>query len=123
MTEDEKFNQVLGPLFTAARTEDARLPEGLTARIIADAARVQDDWKRMAFTEAPTLRVPLWRQFMSVLGGTPVVGGLVAACAAGVWLGVAPPQGLDPLNYVLSSSNGLTLYSELQATLLADGGM
>ena len=125
MTENQDFDRVVGPMLADARTADAQVPDGLMARIAADAARVQDEWKQAAWRAAPAVRVPFWRQFPSVLGGTPAVGGLVAACAAGVWLGVAPPQGLDPLDFMTSSSAGstLTVYSELQDTIYSEDGL
>ncbi|MBB96831.1 MAG: hypothetical protein CML68_19810 [Rhodobacteraceae bacterium] len=122
MTEDDDFDRQLGPWIAAARREDARLPEGLTARILADAGQVQAEWQARAYAAAPAVRVPIWRQLLSALGGMPVAGGLMAACAAGIWLGAAPPQGFDPLGYVVNSSSALTVYSELQNTILAEEG-
>lgn len=123
MTEDQEFDRVVGPLLAEVKAADARLPAGLTARIIADAARVQDDWKQAAYRDAPAARVPFWRQFLSVLGGAPALGGLVAACATGIWLGAAPPQGFDPLGSVVSTTSALTVYSELQDTILSEEGL
>ncbi|WP_428928449.1 hypothetical protein [Marinibacterium sp. SX1] len=122
MTEDDEFDRLVGPCIAAARAEDARLPDGLMARVMADAARVQAGWQDSALREASVVRVPGWRQVLMALGGMPALGGLMAACAAGIWLGAAPPQAFDPLGFVVNSSNALTVYSDLQDTILAEGG-
>ena len=120
---DREFDRVVGPSLAAARAEDARLPEGLTARVLADAARVQAEWQEAAWREAPAMRVPFWRQIMGALGGVPALGGLMAACAGGVWLGVAPPQNFDPAGYVMNSSSVLSFYADVQASILDEEGL
>lgn len=39
----------------------------------------------------------LWTGLRQALGGWPGMAGLAAACAAGVWLGVSPPDGMTDL--------------------------
>ena len=78
-------------LFARARADTA-LPEPLAVRMLADATRLQ----------AMRARPPRWRrlgdQLLETLGGWYGAGGLAAACAAGLWLGLAPPAGLpDPV--------------------------
>ncbi|MEM8730798.1 MAG: hypothetical protein AAGF79_12845 [Pseudomonadota bacterium] len=120
MTDDDKFDDVVGPYLAAARAEDLRLPVGLTARITADAARLQAGWQEDAMRNAAAVSVPVWRQFLNALGGGPALGGLVAACATGIWLGAAPPQSFDPLGYVVDASNTLALYTDVQHSILSE---
>ncbi len=86
-------------LFGAARDAPVDFPEGLNKRILADADRVQ------AGRVAARVAVPaqgIWSQFLGVLGGWPALGGLATACAAGIWIGLAPPSFLpDPVRLVI----------------------
>ena len=76
----------LDEFFAAARAE-APLPSGdLLARIEAEALALQ--------TRAATPAPGLFAQVRAALGGWPGVAGLAAACAAGIWIGVAAPAGL-----------------------------
>lgn len=120
MTEDDEIDRMLAPYVTAGQREAAQLPVGFMARVQADAARVQAEWQDEAMRAAREVRVPIWRQFLTLLGGAPALGGLMAACATGIWLGAAPPQGFDPLAFVVSSSETLTMYSSLQDTVLSE---
>jgi len=92
-------------MFQAARSESEQMPQGLTDRILADARTVQVD----LLTRPPRRAAPgIWQQMLGMLGGWPAVGGLAAACAAGVWLGVSPPQFLpDPMQLVPQSETAL----------------
>ena len=36
-----------------------------------------------------------WRGLLAAIGGWPAAGGLVAATATGLWIGIAPPPALD----------------------------
>lgn len=50
------------------------------------------------------------QQFLRVLGGWPAMGGLAAACAAGVWIGVAPPDFLpDPVGLMVQGDTDVNL--------------
>ena len=83
MTQRDPFD--LEAAFDAARAAPAPLPDGLAARIVADAIAHQP-------------RKPLPARILAALGGPAGVGGLVTATVAGFWLGVAPPaDGFDPL--------------------------
>lgn len=88
----------LDDLFAVARRQRDRLPEGLAARMLADAATVQSEQIRQ---EQPRQR-PAWVQVFDFLGGWRGLGGLATACAAGLWIGLAPPSFLpDPLDLLL----------------------
>ncbi|MFD3189386.1 hypothetical protein ACFMPD_03815 [Sedimentitalea sp. HM32M-2] len=104
MTDGNRNEIDLDGFFDAARRETAHLPEGLAARVLADAARVQDATPAAARQEIrmQSRRSGRWRQLMQMLGGWPAMGGLVTACAIGIWLGVAPPQALpDPAGLLI----------------------
>lgn len=78
----------LDAAFEAARNAPPQMPIGLSARILADA-------------EANLPRASLFERFMAAIGGTAGLGGLVTATVVGLWIGVAPPDGLgDPLQLI-----------------------
>ncbi|PCH73117.1 MAG: hypothetical protein COC12_05295, partial [Rhodobacteraceae bacterium] len=105
----------LEALFTEARQGADQMPAGLMARIVADADRVQTGFDRPV---APVTAPGVWAQIMQVLGGWPAMGGLAAACAAGVWIGLAPPSFLpDPAGYVFESGADLDLIGGNQLAL------
>lgn len=120
MTEENETDRLLAPFFAAGLNDGTPLPEGLAARVVADAARVQADWQEAAWRPASVAKDPIWRQVLSLLGGAPALGGLVAACATGLWLGAAPPQGMDPLAYVVGDASVLSVYSSIQDTILSE---
>ena len=83
MTEPDHFD--LEAAFQSARAAPPVMPDGLAARIVADA-------------EAHLPRAPLWKRIMASVGGPAGLGGLVTATVVGFWIGVAPPDGvIDPL--------------------------
>lgn len=111
MAESDTEDAFLEAHFAAARRLDVRMPAALEARMLADAALVQ----AARAAPAPASRQPgagagLLGQLVRVLGGWPTMGGLAAACAAGVWIGVAPPDFLpDPLGLVVQQSSDVNL--------------
>ncbi|WP_424979437.1 hypothetical protein [Leisingera sp. S232] len=86
MADEDKTLQELEDLFAAAREDRPELPHHLSAAILADAARAQPG------AVVRQGRLPLWRQLADAIGGWPALGGLAAASAAGVWIGLAPPS-------------------------------
>jgi len=93
---DDRNNdmQELDQLFAATRHLPLDLPEGLNQRILADAEQVQALHSVTRIAAAPQ---GIWSQFLGVLGGWPTLGGLATTCAAGIWIGLAPPSFLpDP---------------------------
>lgn len=63
----------------------------LTARVLADAARVQADRGR----PVPRPRRSRWRVRLDAIGGWPVLSGVAAAGIAGVALGFFGAEALD----------------------------
>ncbi len=104
MAKSDTDDLFLEAHFDAARREDRGVPPDLAARMLADAMRVQaertvPDPRARSVAGAAS---GLVQQFMRVLGGWPALGGLVAASAAGVWIGVAPPDFLpDPVGLMV----------------------
>ncbi|WP_171178248.1 hypothetical protein [Ruegeria sp. HKCCD8929] len=103
----------LDALFAAARQERDFLPEDLAARMLADAQAVQA--VRAASETAPeqAKRPGLWSQLGSALGGWRGIGGLATACAAGVWIGLAPPAFLPDPAELLYPQSDTDLFADL----------
>lgn len=99
----------LEALFAAARCTRDDLPGGLAARMLDDAARVQ------AGRSAPAASKPrIWTQLQVALGGWPGLSGLVAASAAGLWIGFAPPTFLpDPVALIYPVEQDVELYQTI----------
>ena len=96
-------------LFAKGRRESGQMPERLSRQILADADRVQAGF---AFAPAPqaVAKPGLWSQAMSALGGWPALGGLATACAAGIWIGLAPPSFLPDLDgFIAQDSQDIDL--------------
>ena len=86
----------LDQLFALARDKRPALPEGLAVRIETDAEAV-----RLSRLRSPTGSI--WKRAFDGIGGWAGFGGLVAASAAGVWIGFAAPAFLpDPATYLVS---------------------
>ena len=111
MADTEKDIDLLEALFEEARQDQPTLPDDLSARILADAADAADVQARQAAALAvPPAQNPagalaasaigMWRQFRAAVGGWPAMGGMAAACAVGLWIGLAPPSFLpDPAEF------------------------
>ncbi len=123
MTDDKDID--LAAFFDAARADPPAMPGALSDRILADAHRVLADEERLAQARRDAGKRPgLRAQLAAALGGWYGAGGLVAACAAGVWIGVAPPQGLpDPGSIWLASDTSWDIYETggLWAAVSEDG--
>lgn len=102
----------LGAFFKAARHETETLPGTLAERMLADALRVQDSRQ----TAAPSARPGTLRQILDMLGGWPSIGGLITACAVGVWLGFSPPQALEN---IVGLDQGDNIYFDQDSLVLA----
>ncbi len=92
---DEELEKLL-----AEAAEQAPLPSGqLLERIMADAEAVAAQGETPAAPPVP----PAARQgrrrgrLLAALGGWPALAGLATAAVAGVWLGLAPPPGLETI--------------------------
>ncbi|KIC42107.1 hypothetical protein RA27_01490 [Ruegeria sp. ANG-R] len=90
--QDKQLDQ----LFAQAREARDVFPDDLAVRIEIDAEAV-----RLARSARTSRRT--WRQRIGVIGGWHGLGGLVAASAAGVWIGFSAPTFLpDPVDYFVS---------------------
>lgn len=106
--KDMDTDMDLDGLFAQARETRPGLPEGLQAAILADAAAVQAE--RLAPEPEMPARGGFWLQLRQAVGGWPSLGGLVAASAAGLWIGFAGPEFLpDPLDLVTASAETETV--------------
>ncbi|MEM9126406.1 MAG: hypothetical protein AAGB28_11525 [Pseudomonadota bacterium] len=89
----------LDHMFARARQDRPDVPDDLALRIQTDAERVLQ--ARMV-RQTPVKRA-LWVRFLDGIGGWQGFGGLVAASAAGVWIGFSAPAFLpDPANLLVS---------------------
>jgi len=86
---DETPDDGLDVFFEAARSEAPPLPGGLAARMLGDAYEVQAG--RAAMPPAGRRRRGAVPALLAAIGGWPAMGGLAAATAAGVWIGISPP--------------------------------
>ena len=83
----------LDDLLASARDGEAPT-DALIARVLADAATVQEDLQAPA--PAPASRRG-WGAWLSGIGGWRGAGGLVAATATGLMVGVYAPDSVDAL--------------------------
>lgn len=121
MTETKRD---LDAMLAAARARRDDLPDGLAARILADAATVQAAQTAGSERRLPTRGPGFWAQLRGALGGWPGLGGLATACAAGVWIGLAPPDFLpDPVTLVYQDEADLDVMggASLSEFLSEDG--
>lgn len=110
MAEKDMTTDTLEQLFAEARDETVHLPDELMQRILADAERQQVDAPQGAVADGSATASGFWHQMLAMLGGWPAMGGLAAACAAGVWIGLAPPTFLpDPAELVMGVQSDIDL--------------
>lgn len=94
----------LDHLFAQAKRDSAALPDDLAVRIQEDAEAVR--LARFGSTAQPG-RAP-WTRILDNIGGWQGFSGLVAASAAGVWIGFSAPAYLpDPANLLVSQDAGI----------------
>lgn len=118
MADDKLTDGELETLFDTAQRRAPQPSPVWLAQVAADASAVLEQRRT---PPAPSL----WDQLFAVLGGGPGLGGLVAACAVGVWLGFAPPALLgDPVGTALGAGQTVDLLGDTAldyATLLDEG--
>ncbi len=118
MSDIEKKTVYLDELFDAARSYDADLPDQLAQRIITDARIVQNERHPNSHRSRPGVL----SQIMTLLGGWPAIGGLATACAAGIWLGFAPPAAIpDPISFIQQSEAALFSDDDLLSAMIEEG--
>ncbi len=96
MTDDDKAMAVLDDLLRDAAEKPPAPPAGLTARVLADADRVQPQAARPERRLGARGGSARW-----LPGGWQGLGGLVAATCAGFWIGISPPEVLPDTGAVL----------------------
>jgi hypothetical protein len=90
----------LEALFAETRQEQAAPSDDLMSRILADAVSAQSP-----IVSAPPKTETFWSVFSAMIGGWPAASGLAAATVAGIWIGVAPPQGLSDVASTLTGGS------------------
>ncbi len=83
--------------FFAAARADTPQPSGDFLTRMESLALAEQPLPQQCVTPvtAPAARVGLLRQLRDALGGWAGVAGLATACAAGLWIGIYPPEGLS----------------------------
>lgn len=137
MTDRDPASTRLEALLDAARAQEPTLPDGLRARMLADAEALRPNTQTRPETRPetgpetgprtqprPRAAAPgLWTQLGGLLGGWPGLGGLATACAAGLWLGLAPPAMMpDPVDLVLGQAEVDPMLPAVVAGLWAEEG-
>lgn len=101
----------LNEVFATARRAEPVVSDDFMARILADAAMIQEEHLAQpvaTVVETGGFLAMLW----SMLGGWAGTGGLAAAAAAGLWIGIAPPDALSGVNEAIWGTNvDLTVFS------------
>ena len=115
MAEDEMD---LDQLLAKARQTRPDLPDDLAVRIVTDAETVRLD----RLKPASSSRRSVWVRMLDGIGGWQSMGGLVAASAAGVWIGLSAPDFLpDPAAIIYPQENSFVVADlGLDATFLED---
>ncbi|MEX0287356.1 MAG: hypothetical protein AB3N23_22340 [Paracoccaceae bacterium] len=117
MTDKRDTFETLDELFAEAR--DPEPSDQLIDRVLADAAEVQAGFEDEALPfHAPSL----FAQVREALGGWAGLGGLATACAAGLWIGIAPPSNwADPVVWISADQTTFDLFQGEDVALLLDG--
>lgn len=107
----------LETLFTAARRTGPDPSADLLARVMQDALAVQAEAGHPKGSAAPRGRLA---QLRDAIGGWPAMGGLVTATAAGIWIGISPPDPIETLTAGLLDRPAQALWIDTD-TVLAMG--
>jgi hypothetical protein len=111
MDKTDREIRDLNHLLAAARQDQGHMPDALTERILADANSVQAEWHAQPGTASSRQHNRFWPQIRSVLGGWPGLGGMVAACSVGLWIGISPPGfAPDPVGLVTAQLVDVDLF-------------
>lgn len=94
--DDMPADDILDGFFEAARQQQPQIPEGVVARILADADREQAHHLNRSVIPVRSKR-SFFGDVVAALGGWPSLAGLAAATLAGVWIGYSPPTSLDSI--------------------------
>lgn len=91
MTTPEN-DDFLDAFFDDAKKSTPDMPDGLMARMMADAQAETDRRAKIAVATAPK---SFWSQIWGAVGGWPALAGLSAATLTGVWIGLNPPAAVS----------------------------
>lgn len=85
---------LLDGLFAEARDTQS-LPDGLSQRLLADAAAAVPVPDAPMVGRGPVLGAGFWATLLDGLGGWPSLAGIGTAAIAGLWIGGAQPSLVD----------------------------
>lgn len=80
----------LDDLLARTATHQPTVPSDLMARVMIDARQEQP---RVVVAQ----KHGVWSALLELVGGWPAVGGLAMTGVAGIWIGIAPPVGLETM--------------------------
>ena len=104
---DQENADTLGVFFAAGRDHAPAPDPAFLARVSAaasDAAARHDTARRAA-------RLGRLGAVRDAVGGWPALGGLLTAGLAGLWLGIAPPAGMEtPIEALWTGRDAISLY-------------
>ena len=124
MADEMDMFDGLDDIFAVARATAPEPTDYLRRRVLTDAAQVQAGFEQLQPVISGAVPAGGWfRQVANALGGWAGLGGLATACAAGIWIGFAPPAiWPDPASLVIQEDSGFDLFqSEEMAVLMAMG--
>lgn len=107
MSDDKLTEEELDALFHAAQHDQPAPSADWLARVVDDAER------ELAFSPQPVRQPSLWTQIASALGGWQGFGGMAVACAAGLWIGISPPELVgDPVGMAFGSDSTVDVLTD-----------
>jgi len=115
MTMTDHDMQELDNLLTQTAQTKPTVPSDLMARVLIDAAQAQPRPDEMRSQS-------IWASLLEMIGGWPAVGGLALASATGLWIGIAPPVGLESMaTTVFGSTQTVDLFGGDVFSNFSDG--
>ncbi|WP_386680472.1 dihydroorotate dehydrogenase [Loktanella sp. R86503] len=115
MTERDMNN--LDQLLNTARRRAVPASDDLMARVLADAVALQP----AAGTVRPQQTASRTGWLRDLIGGWPALSGVLAAGLTGLWVGVAPPTGVESLAAtMIGTTQTVTFLPETDFSLFED---
>ncbi|MCT8328379.1 hypothetical protein [Albidovulum sediminis] len=112
----------LETFFAAARADPPAPSQALLARI-ADEGRALQPRGRPLVAPVPPRGKGTFRSVLDSIGGWPVLGGLMTAGCAGLWLGLSDAGGLGGYVYAGGSEGWLYGPADLVALAVTEDGV
>jgi hypothetical protein len=117
MMMTERDMNDLDQLLNAAQRTAVPASDDLMARVLADAAALQP----APGTIKPQQRASRIGWLRDLIGGWPAWSGVLAAGLTGLWVGVAPPAGVESLAAtMIGTTQSVTFLPETDLTLFED---